>query len=104
MPSMVWVIPRAFPSESFAFGRAWRLGKCTLAINTAEARKVSESRTKAALVPNHPVIKPPIAAPIVNIADQVTEAIAFAGRSSRFETIDGIAAVFAGSKKVENAS
>ena len=58
----------------------------------------------AVSVPNHPATNPPIAAPSVNIADQVTEAMALADRSSRSETIEGIAAVLAGSKKAENAS
>ena len=69
----------------------------------AEATNVRESRTNAALVPNKPVTKPPIAAPRVSITDQVTAAMALAGTNSRSETIDGIAAVFAGSKNVENA-
>ena len=73
-------------------------------ISKADARNVNESSMKAASVPNHPATKPPIAAPSVNIADQVTEAMAFAESNSRSETIEGIAAVFAGSKKAENAS
>jgi hypothetical protein len=47
-------------------------------------------------------MKPPIAAPIVSIADQGTEEIAFAATSSRSSTMDGMAAVFAGSKNVES--
>jgi len=46
----------------------------------------------------------PIAAPSVNITDHVTDAIAFAGISSCSETIEGMAAVFAGSKNAEKAS
>ena len=38
------------------------------------------------------------------MTDQVTEEIAFAATNSRSETRDGIAAVFAGSKKVERPS
>ena len=45
-----------------------------------------------------------MAAPSVNIADHVTDEIAFAGTSSRSETIDGTAAVLAGSKNVESPS
>jgi hypothetical protein len=59
---------------------------------------------KATSVPNQPVISPPIAAPSVSITDHVTEEIALAATSSRSSTIDGIAAVFAGSKNVERPS
>ena len=52
-------------------------------------------------MPNQPVTTPPIAAPSVSITDQVTEEMAFAETSSRSETIEGITAVFAGSKKVD---
>jgi hypothetical protein len=45
-----------------------------------------------------------MAAPMVSITDQVTAAMAFAGTSSRSETIEGMAAVLAGSKNDENAS
>src|SRR5713226_2810393 len=89
---------------SFAFARGGRFGKLTLAISAAEATNDSESSTKAAFVPNQPATKPPSAAPSVSMADQVTEAMALAGSSSRSETIEGIAAVLAGSKKAENAS
>ena len=75
-----------------------------IAISAAESRYVSASRMKATSVPNHPVTTPPIAAPSVSIADQVTEEIAFAATSSRSETIEGITAVLAGSKNVESAS
>src|SRR5260370_32035281 len=94
----------AFQIGSFAFGREARLGKRTLAISSADATKVNESSTKATFVPNQPATNPPIAAPRVNIADQVTDAIALAGSNSRSETIDGMPAVLAGSKKAENAN
>jgi len=45
-----------------------------------------------------------MAAPSVNITDHVTDEIAFAGTSSRSETIDGTAAVLAGSKNVDKPS
>src|SRR5712692_11114377 len=97
-------MPSAFAIVSFACGRGGLFGKLTLAIKTADATNESESSTKAALVPNQPATKPPSAAPSVSIADQVTEAMAFAGSSSRSETIEGTAAVLAGSKNAENAS
>ena len=97
-------MPRALPTVNFVFGRSTRFGKRTVEISIADATKVSESRIKAALVPNDPATNPPRAAPSVSITDQVTEAIAFAGTNSRSETMEGIAAVFAGSKNVENAS
>ena len=43
-----------------------------------------------------------MAAPIVSIADHVTDEIAFAATSSRSSTTEGIAAVLAGSKNVES--
>src|ERR1041385_9425102 len=95
---------RALPIVSLVFGRSTRLGKRTVEISIADATNVSESSTNAALVPNDPATNPPMAAPRVSITDQVTEAIAFAGTNSRSETMEGIAAVFAGSKNVENAS
>ena len=101
---MVSVTPSAFAILSLAFSRGARLGKRTLAIRSAEATNETESRMKATFVPNQPATKPPIAAPSVSIADQVTDAMAFAESSSRSATIDGIAAVLAGSKKAENAS
>src|SRR5438128_9801252 len=97
-------MPRAFPIVSFVFGRGGRFGKATLAINIAEATNDSESRMKAALVPNQPATNPPIAAPRVSIADHVTDEIALAESNSRSETIEGIAAVLAGSKNAEKAS
>src|SRR5438552_8998831 len=97
-------MPTAFAIVSLAFARGGRFGKLTLAINPADAMNVRESSTKAALVPNQPATRPPSAAPSVNIADQVTDEMAFAGSSSRSETIEGIAAVLAGSKNAENAS
>ena len=89
---------------SLALGRAARFGNVTLAISRADAINDTESRMKAASVPNQPETKPPSAAPRVNITDQVTEAIAFAESNSRSETIEGMAAVLAGSKKAEKAS
>ena len=65
---------------------------------------VSESRMKATLVPNQPATKSTDSRANVSIADQVTDAIAFAETNSRSETIEGMAAVFAGSKKAENAN
>src|SRR5262249_57209755 len=86
------------------FARAGRFGNLTLQMSIAEATKVSESRIKAASVPNQPATNPPTAAPSVSITDQVTAAIAFAATSSWGATIEGIAAVLAGSKNAENAS
>jgi hypothetical protein len=97
-------MPTAFATVSFDFSRAGRFGKRTRLIKIAEARNVSESRMNAAFVPNNPVTTPPMAAPVVNMIDHVTDAMAFAGSNSRSETMDGMAAVFAGSKKAENAS
>src|SRR5438132_13178621 len=97
-------MPSALAIVTFVFSRAGRLGKLTLAISNAEPTNDNESRRKAALVPNHPATNPPRAAPRVNIADHVTEAIALAGINSRSDTIEGIAAVLAGSKKAEKAS
>src|SRR5688500_10699111 len=97
-------MPTALATVSFVFSRAGRLGKRTRLIKIAEATNVSESSTNAAFVPNNPVTTPPIAAPVVNMIDHVTDAIAFAGSNSRSETIDGMAAVLAGSKNAENAS
>src|SRR5436305_12444435 len=97
-------MPNTFSTVGLDFTRGGRCGKLTLPIRIAEAIKVRESRINAAFVPNSPVTKPPIAAPSVSITDQVTAAMALAGTNSRSETIDGIAAVFAGSKNVENAS
>src|SRR6185503_4681887 len=97
-------MPSAFITVNFDFGRGGRLGNRTRMIKSAEATKVSESSTNAASVPNQPATNPPMTAPMVNIADQVTEAMAFAGTSSRSETIEGIAAVLAGSKNAEKAS
>src|SRR6266849_7606409 len=101
---MVSLIPSALPMVTFAFSRGGRFGKRTLEIKSADATNESESSTNAALVPNQPATNPPIAAPEVNITDQVTEAIAFAESNSRSETIEGIAAVLAGSKNAENAN
>src|ERR1700681_679580 len=92
-------MPRALPIVSRAFGRGGRLGIRTLAMSAAEATNVNESSTNATFVPNHPATNPPIAAPSVNITDQVTDAIAFAESNSRSETIDGIAAVLAGARR-----
>src|SRR2546426_675150 len=97
-------MPSAFAIVSFTFSRGGRLGKVTLAISIADATNDNESRTKAALVPNQPATNPPSAAPRVSIADHVTDAMALAGSSSRSETIEGMAAVLAGSKKAEKAS
>src|SRR5438034_6918883 len=97
-------MPSALPTVSFAFSRTGRLGKCTLAIKSAEATNESESSTNAAFVPNQPATNPPMAAPSVSITDHVTEAMALAASNSRSDTIEGIAAVLAGSKKAENAS
>ena len=97
-------MPRARPTVSLLFSRGGRFGMRTLAISAAERRYVIASRMKATSVPKYPVTTPPIAAPIVSIADQVTEEIAFAATSSRSETIEGMIAVLAGSKKVESAS
>src|SRR5882672_11846810 len=97
-------MPSALPTVSFALTRAGRLGIFTLKISSADATKVSESSTKATSVPNQPATNPPIAAPSVSIADQVTDAIALAGNNSRSETIEGMAAVLAGSKNVEKAN
>ena len=60
--------------------------------------------TKAASVPNQPVTGPPMAAPSVSIADQVTEEIELAVTSSRSLTTEGTAAERAGSKKAEKPS
>src|SRR4051794_32414160 len=98
---MVCVIPSALPQESLLGLRGARFGKRMLAMKTADRRYESESSTNAVLFPYFPFTTPPIAAPIVSIADQVTEDIAFAGNSSLSETIDGTAAVRAGSKNVE---
>src|SRR3982750_156157 len=98
---MVCVIPSALPHESLLGLRGARFGKRMLAMKIADRTYESESSTNAVLVPNLPVTTPPIAAPIVSIADHVTEEIAFAGNNSLSETIDGTAAVRAGSKKVE---
>src|SRR5205085_12501651 len=97
-------MPNIFPTVALDLTRDGRCGKLTLPIRIAEAMKVRESKTNAAFVPNNPVTTPPIAAPRVSITDQVTAAMALAGTNARADTIDGIAAVFAGSKNVENAS
>src|SRR5262245_29299569 len=97
-------MPRAFPTVNFDLTRFGRCGNRTVAIKIAEATNVNESKMNAASVPNSPATNPPTAAPNVNITDQVTAAIAFAGTNSRSETIEGMTAVLAGSKKVENES
>src|ERR1041384_4309202 len=97
-------MPRALPTVNLVFGRSARFGKRTVEISIADATNVSESSTNAALVPNDPATNRPKAAPSVSITDQVTEAIALAGTSSRSETIEVNAAVFAGKKNVENTS
>src|SRR4030095_4554172 len=101
---IVSVMPKTLPKVSFVFGRGGRLGKWIEAMKTAEARKVTESRIKAAVAPKNPVTTPPTAAPKVSITDQVTEEMALAGSNSRSETIEGTDAVRAGSKKVEKVS
>ena len=101
---MVSVIPRALPIVSFVLRRGDLLGKWTPAMSIAEATKVSESSTKAAFVPNQPATNPPMAAPSVSMTDHVIAEMALAASSSRLETSEGIAAVFAGSKNAENAS
>src|ERR1700674_3715363 len=97
-------MPSAFAIVSFAFVRGGRFGTLTLAINPSDAMNAKESSTKAALVPTQPATKPPSAAHSVSIADHVTDEIAFAGSNSLSETIEGTAAVLAGSKNAENAS
>src|SRR5437764_15438193 len=97
-------MPSALLIINLALTRGGRLGKVTLANRIAEATNESEYRMNAAFVPNQPVTKPPNAAPSVSIADHVTEAMALAASNSRSDTIEGIAAVFAGSKKAENAN
>src|SRR5205814_255190 len=101
---IVSVMPKTFPTVALLFTRRGRCGKLTLPIRIAEATKVSEYKMNAALVPNNLVTTPPTVATSVSITDQVTVVMALAGTNSRSETIDGIAAVFAGSKNVENAS
>src|SRR6185295_11105443 len=92
-------IEALFSRESTPVARE-RLRIRTVEINAAEMKNDDESMMKAVLRPKLAVTNPPNAAPIANVTDHEADESAFAAISSSCETRLGIAADFAGSRKL----
>ncbi len=100
------VIPVASATDRYparcgfaAVKRAW-----IAQMNAADTKNETESITNAVFRPKASVTTPPSAAPRASVTDHDAADNAFAGISSSRETMFGIAADFAGSKKVDTTT